>query len=106
MDTTQAVKLLPAKFRLRAYIALGVAALLLTAASAFFLASPWPVPWVIPAGLAGVGVLAGPFAILAGNNITPDPRRAQVDEVVLADADAPHEPDDPEGRRITFRHSA
>lgn len=80
MDTTQALTLLPAKVRQRAYVALGIVALLLTAAGAFFLASPYVVPWQITAALAGVGVLAGPFAILAGNNVTPDARRALIDE--------------------------
>lgn len=80
MDTTQALTLLPAKVRQRAYITLGIVALLLTAAGAFFLASPFEVPWQITAALAGVGVLAGPFAILAGNNVSPDARRAQLDD--------------------------
>lgn len=97
MDTTKALILLPALIRQRVYIGLAVVALLLTAAGAFFLASPWPVPWVIPAGLAGVGVLAGPFAVLASNNVTPDPAGAVVDGETAGPIQ-----DDAEGRMITF----
>ena len=86
MDTTKALQLLPARWRLRIYLALGSAALLLTALGAFFLASPWPVPWWIAAALAGVGVLAGPFAILAGNNVSAD---GQQQQAVTVDVTAP-----------------
>lgn len=88
MDTAQALALLPAVVRKRIYIGLGCVASLLSAVVAFFLASPLTVPWWIPAGLAGIGSLAGPFGILAGGNVTPDPQRAARDEtgqIVFAD---------------------
>lgn len=80
MDTTQALALLPAKVRRRVYITLGCVSSLLSALAAFYLASPYSVPFWVGAGLAGVGVAAGPFAILAGNNVTPDARRAARDD--------------------------
>lgn len=91
MDTTHALALLPAAVRRRVYIALGCVSSLLSGLGAFFLASPFSVPWWVGAGLAGVGVLAGPFAILAGGNVAPDPgRRVLVDDEgrpVYADED-------------------
>lgn len=87
MDTTKALQLLPARWRLRIYLTLGSVALLLTALGAFFLASPWPVPWWIAAALAGVGVLAGPFAILAGNNVSADQAPATRVDVTAPVAD-------------------
>ncbi len=101
MDTTQALAMLPAKVRRRVYITLGCVSSALSGLGAFFLASPYPVPFWVGAGLAGIGVLAGPFAILAGGNVTSDqPRRAQTDEqgqLVYADETSVTDVSEPEG---------
>lgn len=60
----------PAKVRKAIYLALAVVSLLFTATGAVYALSPWPTPWWIAGGLAGVGVLAAPFGVLALVNVS------------------------------------
>lgn len=72
MTDNTALTLLPAKVRQNVYVCLTLVSLLLTAGGALFALSPYEAPWWIGGALAGVGVLAAPFGILAANNVKPD----------------------------------
>jgi TRAP-type C4-dicarboxylate transport system permease small subunit len=78
--TENVLTLLPPKARRVLYIIYGLLSLALTGAAAVFTMSPYPVPWWIPAGLAGLGALIPFFSAIAASNVKPqqiaEPKRA------------------------------
>ena len=78
--TENVLTLLSPKARRVIYIILGSLAALLTAAAAFFAFSPYPIPWWIPAALAGLGSLSTATNAIAASNVKPQqiaaPQRA------------------------------
>lgn len=90
MDT-KALELIPPKVRQRVYLGLTLVALGFTAAAAVYGVSPYEIPWWIGGGLAGVGVLAAPFGVLAAVNVPP-----------ASGSTAPTRTAVPEGEPITY----
>jgi hypothetical protein len=80
MMTENVLTLLSPKARRVVYIILGSATALLTAAGAVFAFSPYPIPWWIPASLAGLGSLSSVTHAIAASNVKPqqiaEPKRA------------------------------
>lgn len=60
---------IPANIRRNIYLGLAVVSLLFTSAGAVWALSPYVTPWWIAGGLAGVGILAAPFGVLAAVNV-------------------------------------
>lgn len=86
MNYQQIVEWLSASTRRRIYVALGLASLVLTALLAAWGVSPYEVPWWIQSGLTGLGVLAGPFGVIAASNVSK-PVDFGIDEPEIPDGE-------------------
>lgn len=69
MNPNEAFNQIPANVRRNIYLALAGISLLFTAAGAVWALSPYATPWWIAGGLAGLGILAAPFGVLAAVNV-------------------------------------
>jgi hypothetical protein len=69
--TENVLTLLSPKARRVVYVILGSITALLTAGAGFFAMSPYPIPWWIPAGLAGLGSLSSVSHAIAASNVKP-----------------------------------